>query len=278
MGGGISRSLYFAFEPPVVDINHNKQGIKLLKKYFSYIMTWNDELIDNHRIYKFMYPYCFDYHSTKFNISYEEFLSKKLLCNISGNKKSAYKGELYTERARIIDFYKNNPDFGLYGSNWDNLYSFVYQGFADNKKNIYSNYRFAICLENMCNIQGYVTEKILDCFCCGIVPIYLGASNCNSYIPDNCYIHYDNFSDLNELNDFLTNMEFEQYKGYLSEIQKYLMSDKISVFDPINIGKSIVCIYKLVSNSNVNLNGNIHVYSIKSKIHRIYKSIVFKYR
>lgn len=228
------KTIYIAFEPPVVDENHSNEGIKYLLHYFKFVLTWNDDLVDNKRVFKFMYPFYF-YRTDR----YLEFDQKKLLVNISGNKSSNLNGELYSERKRVIEFFDGDNGFELYGSGWEKENFKSYKGLAKSKASEYSRFKFALCLENMTNIKGYITEKILDCFCSGIVPIYLGASNMCDYIPDDCYIHYDKFANLEELKFFLENMEKEDYERYLYSAQEYLRGKSKNIFMPEQFGKTI---------------------------------------
>lgn len=98
------------------------------------------------------------------------------------------------------------------------------------QKETYHQYRFALSLENMCNIDGYITEKILDCFCAGIVPIYHGARNIDQYIPKDCYIPYSDFSSLPELEGYLMGMTEDRYNQYLDAASEFLRSEKATAF------------------------------------------------
>lgn len=234
-----NRAIYVAFEPPVVDINHSTKGIKKLLKYFEYVITWNDDLVDNRRIFKFMLPYYFLVDCTE-----DDFEKKKLLVNISGNKHSKVEDELYSERERIISYLDDSDDFELYGVGWDVQNHASYRGIAHTKREIYHRFKFALCLENMKNINGYVTEKILDCLCAGIVPIYWGASNIDKYIPSNCFIPYEKFSSLDELITFLKSMDKKVYNDYLIAAKNYLDSEEKNVFSLEEFGKQIINVYE----------------------------------
>jgi hypothetical protein len=48
-------------------------------------------------------------------------------------------------------------------------------------------------------MQGYVTEKIFDCFYAGCIPIYLGAKNISKLIPTDSFIDYRKYSSAQEL-------------------------------------------------------------------------------
>lgn len=215
------RTIYIAFEPPVVDKNHSYLGLKKLLGYFHYLLTWNDDFVDNKRIFKFMYPYYF-YHinnNTPFNM-------KKLLINVSGNKQSAHPDELYSERRKVIQYFDDNGEFALYGTGWENENYKSYKGMVEAKKTVYGDFKFALCLENMKNVKGYVTEKILDCLCNNIVPIYMGASNIEEYIPKECYILYNKFTSISEMQYALEHMSEKQYNEYIYNINLYLNSKK----------------------------------------------------
>ena len=63
--------------------------------------------------------------------------------------------------------------------------------------NIYKDYKFVIAMENKC-LDGYVTEKIVNAFYSGAIPIYWGSSNINDFFNKNAFINvndYDSFDD-----------------------------------------------------------------------------------
>lgn len=77
----------------------------------------------------------------------------------------------------------------------------------------------------MCNIKGYITEKIFDCFFANCVPIYWGASNVTDYIPENTFIDYRKFRNINKVVNYIENMKEEEYNIYLNNIHNFLKSD-----------------------------------------------------
>ena len=54
--------------------------------------------------------------------------------------------------------------------------------------NIFNKYKFIICYENSYN-DGYITEKIFNCFYAKTIPIYNGALNINNYINNESFIN-----------------------------------------------------------------------------------------
>ncbi|MDE7327300.1 MAG: hypothetical protein K2N63_13675 [Lachnospiraceae bacterium] len=139
--------------------------------------------------------------------------------------------ELYTERNRIFQCYeKHEGHFDLYGAGWVGYRN--YRGIAGNKAEVYCNYRFAVALENMKDGKGYVTEKIYDCICNGVVPIYYGASDIREYVPEDVFIDYGQFQNPDELWDFLEKMQEDVWLSYLDAARRYLASDQAKLVDP----------------------------------------------
>ena len=224
-----AKLLYFAWEPEVVDSKNSINGLRNLSRYFDAIFTWNDEVIDDKTYFKINYPYYFE-NKIKINIpSGQEFEKKKQLVNISGNKFSLHKDELYSARWKVISFYNRRyrNEFELYGKNWPKIVT--YKGSCDSKCEIYQNFKFALCLENMLKIKGYITEKLFDCLTAGIVPIYLGASNIDHYVPRNCYIPY-NFKSVSDLREYINSISLEEYQQYLNNIQLFLNEGDLRPF------------------------------------------------
>ena len=238
--GRACRMIYCNAEPPAVYPWNTPNGYQKLKKYFPYIMTWNDEWIDGVTIFKRTIPYYFTDHRQP--IPWEE---KKLLTSISGNKKSNDINELYSERERAISYFEQNEkeQFDFYGTGWDKTKHPAYGGTIVSKAEIFRKYKFALCFENSKNLSGYITEKILDCFTSGVVPIYAGAPNISQYIPKEAYIDYFGFQSLKELQHYLNGVTKEEYNRYLQAADKFLKSDQIEIFT----GKKYAeCVYELI--------------------------------
>lgn len=221
------KMIYCNAEPPVVNMKNSPQGYSFIKRFFPYILTWNDEWVDNETIFKRNIPY---YFVNAFGDI--EFEKRKLLTSISGNKKSEHPDELYSEREKVISFFEENypNDFDFYGTGWDSKQHSGYKGRIEKKTEVYHQYKFAVCFENMKNINGYVTEKILDCLVMGIVPIYAGATDIEKYVPEECFIDYYKFDNINDLASFLQNMNREDYNMYLESARKFLKSEMVNEF------------------------------------------------
>jgi hypothetical protein len=59
----------------------------------------------------------------------------------------------------------------------------------------HKDHRYSIAIENK-NIRGYFTEKIIDCFRTGTIPIYMGDQGVADHFDPNGIIFFDSVSDL----------------------------------------------------------------------------------
>ena len=234
------KNILFIFEPPIVNpFNY----FKFLHIFFKKVYTWNDDLIDNKKYFKFYWQQL----NFGINIQKKSFQEKKFLILINGNKISftpfriisKFGKELYLERIKSIKYFeKNIPEkFSLYGKGWnkakkfnlkEKLFGFkkykTYKGEIDNKIELLSNFKYCLCFENLTNVNGYITEKIFDCFKAKCVPIYWGASNIKKCIPKDCFIDYRDFMSYEKLLNHLENIDENEYNQYMKNIEKLLVN------------------------------------------------------
>ena len=219
-------------------------------KSFKKIFTWNDDFVDNKKYFKI------NFSSEVPSVINKDLSKKSKLCTlIAGNKKVSHPLELYSKRVEAIRWFeKEHPqDFDLYGVGWDSfrfrgpkivralnkikpltkmlapVYP-SYKGMVDSKKEVLETYKFAICYENGRDIQGYITEKIFDCFFAGCVPVYWGANNIVDHIPKECFIDRCQFSSYEAMYDYMISMPEKEYIGYLDNIEKFLLSERALPF------------------------------------------------
>lgn len=225
------KMILFIWEPPTVEPHLYK---KKYQKHFSKIYTWNDDLIDGKKFFKFYYPVL---HPMVQDIP--SFEKKKLCTLIIGTHRSNHPKQLYTERENVIKFFesKSTDDFELFGYGWESRNYRTYRGSVPDKLETLKHFRFSICYENMRDIKGYISEKIFDCFAAGCVPIYWGASNVEDYIPKNCFIDRRKFSNNEELYRFIKNMPKDTYGHYLENIENFLKSEQAQLFSRANFIK-----------------------------------------
>lgn len=209
---------------------------------FKKIFTWNDDLIENKKYIKINF-------SRDLKLITKKGVKSKHLTQISSN--IIYRGqhELYSERKKIIEWHeKENFKFEFYGKNW-NVYLTGYRYFdfflkriklkksyknfkgqIDSKLKSLIKYNFSYCLENYDGQNGYITEKIFDCFKCLTIPIYKGHKNTINHIPKNTFINYDDFKDLRELNYYLINLSYKEILEFQGNIIKYLNTENAKKF------------------------------------------------
>lgn len=262
-------NVYIAFEPPAVDTTNNKKNLKRLRRYFDYILTWDDDLVDGVRFLKFNYSV--DIFNYQGGIPYN---NRKLLTNISGNKESKNKDELYSARAEVIEYFEHfkSEDFDIYGTGWANKHYKNYKGTVLSKADVYSNYKFALCFENQKNLKGYITEKIWDCFISKTIPIYWGAENIEKYVPKACFIDYRDFTSIEKMVSYIYKVSEYQFNEYIQNIEKFIESDSTFEFQPQAFANIIIRLLdrkKKTSNSDFKM---LFLQIIKIKI-RIRNSI-----
>ena len=75
-----------------------------------------------------------------------------------------------------------------------------------------SDYMFSFAIEND-NYDTYFSEKILDCFATGTIPIYWGTKNISKYFDSNGIIFYDDKFDISMLSKefYLSKLESIKY-------------------------------------------------------------------
>ena len=134
---------------------------------------------------------------------------------INGNRKPMSRNEeLYSKRILVMAKLAEFGAVDLYGRGWERWWSrnsmwwpywrnrgilmAIYKGSCSSKYEVLSRYAFALCFENMA-MKGYVTEKFFDCLYVGTIPIYLGAKNVESLLPEECYIDYRNYASVAEM-------------------------------------------------------------------------------
>lgn len=199
-------------EPRAINpaIYHN---ILLNKHQFSKILTYDKELLDIGENFEF-YPHggCWIY--TNDHMVYNK---SKLISIMVSNKSSTVGHKL---RFSVLDSLKqNNIDFSVYGRTVNNI---------DYKLTALKDYAFSIVIENS-KIDYYFTEKLIDSFITGTVPIYWGCPSIGDFFNLDGMIIFDNIDDLLYK---IKSVSLDKYNSMLPAIQdnferakKYLTSE-----------------------------------------------------
>ncbi len=177
---------------------------------------------------------------------------RKLCCMIQAYMVLDKPAALYAERARAVRWFEANApqDFDLMGLEWDRILlpgplsslNFALRAayrrigllnklrfrrfpsyIGPNPKGMHGtllDYRF--CLQYECAMEkDFITDKLMDCFQAGCVPIYLGAPNVTDSIPAGAFIDKRNFS-YDDLYRYISRMSGREYNGYLEAAAAFL--------------------------------------------------------
>jgi len=113
-------------------------------------------------------------------------------------------------RLEIAKKYSSRVD--LYGRGFKEI---------DKKEEGLEDYMFSICIENGV-YESYFTEKILDCFACGTMPVYLGTPDIFNYFNKDGIVFLDNEFDINYLNTELYLSKTQAIQDNLERVKKYI--------------------------------------------------------
>ena len=111
-------------------------------------------------------------------------------------------------RHRVYERFKDNSEVDFFGTGCNNPIDYKIEGLKD--------YRFSIIIEN--SIEDlYFTEKLLDCFLSGTIPIYVGCKKVLEFFDENGIVFFDGDEDLPEI---LSSLNEVFYNSKLDSIQR----------------------------------------------------------
>jgi hypothetical protein len=77
------------------------------------------------------------------------------------------------------------------------------------------DYMFSVAIENVSCDDNYFSEKIMDCFLTGTVPIYHGCTNIGEFFDMRGILYFENQEQLDEIIDSLTPEKYESMLEYV---------------------------------------------------------------
>jgi hypothetical protein len=177
---------------------------------FETIFTYDKDLIDKGENYKF-YP-----HGGCWIHPYEQKIYEKTKnCSIIASNKTTTKG--HKLRHEVIKQFNDKMD--VYGGGYNPI---------KNKITALSEYRFSVTIENI-KKDYYFTEKIIDCFMTGTIPIYYGCPSISKFFDIDGIITFDNIDDLkgimNNLDEEFYNNKIKSIENNFNEAKKYLIAE-----------------------------------------------------
>lgn len=159
---------------------------------------------------------------------------KNAICMIGSNRSSHVPYELYSRRVEAARWFAEHSriPFDVYGTPFA-LPNYRGACPVSQKLSVMKQYRFNLCFENTNDpilSAGYVTEKILDCMESRTIPIYLGATNIEQYVPKSCFIDFREFGDYAGLEEYLQKLSEEEYQQYINAIDAWVTGGNLIKF------------------------------------------------
>lgn len=220
------RTIAVLYEPAsIIPNNYEPTFLDSCEKVF----TWDDRIADNEKFIKsnFTAELQNAVRLTPDDV-FGNYHKRKLLCMMNTYKHSSHPNNLYGKRVEAVRFFNQYPhDFDLWGRFWQ---AATHKGSTNDKLKTLANYKFCLAYENCNDAYGYISEKMLDCFMVGVVPVYWGAPNVREHIPPECFVDIKDFKSYEELYEYLVNMPSYEYMNYINAINKFIASPDAEQF------------------------------------------------
>jgi hypothetical protein len=182
-------------EPPAI-LDTEKEIINN-KNNFDLILTYNENIIKECNNSEF-----FPFGTCWINNNERKIYNKSKLISIIASNKRFTEGHIL--RHSIINEYKNKLD--LFGGGYNHI---------ENKITGLMDYKFSVVIENS-QVKNYFTEKIIDCFAVGTVPIYWGCPNISDFFDNKGILI---FNSIDEFNDIILNINDDTYEKMLHYVK-----------------------------------------------------------
>ena len=245
---------------------------------FDFVFTYDETKVDDKKYFYYPWAYDTEYFEIPDIPSEDDFNSRRLATFVSHAIQKfpdpTNAGSSLHLRYRTIKWYGHNhpDDFRFYGGTFiprhyyfgirgvkylrmilpEKTYHSIARFFqkdlikvyggelkALEKFDVVKKFKYYYCYENTVGINGYICEKLYDCFYCGIVPIYWGASNVHELVPYKCFIDGNQFKNDSEVYDFIKAIDYKTWRGYIEEAVTFLKSKEMERF---TVKNSIECI------------------------------------
>lgn len=142
---------------------------------------------------------------------------RKYLCAWCACKSNEFRDKLFNtlvEKDVSKTVHSLGKQYGKYpetnrkipGQNWNDI----------NLIKQYSDYYFVLAIEN-CVKKGYVTEKILNAFYSGAIPVYYGDRSVFDYFNKEAFIYVNDFNSVEECVDYIVGLSNDKIKEMMSK-------------------------------------------------------------
>ncbi len=167
---------------------------------FDYVMTYDSHLLNN-------YP-----KKTIFTVDNAIWLNEKFnkIHPKTNFVSMIFSWKNWTEGHRLRHLIAQNVEgVSLYGTGAGREIEGKEEGLMD--------YKYSIVVENSID-DFYFTEKILDCFACGTIPIYWGCPNIGEFFNEKGIMSFSNIEDLGKIFETLSQPKhYEEHLPYIKE-------------------------------------------------------------
>ena len=184
------------------------ENLQILKKQFKHVFTHNQFLIS------------LDKDLFRFTPANGTWISDPKIHNKSKNLSMITSNKTITQAQKFrTKFAKHNESkLDLFGRGFKEI---------DRKEEALEDYMFSVCIENGI-YKTYYTEKILDCFACGTIPVYLGAPDIDEHFNADGIVKLNASTNLKSLTKDFYYSKIESIKQNLEKVKKhYTVEDYI---------------------------------------------------
>lgn len=192
---------------------------------FDYIVTYDDQLIDKFNEKVIITPYGGTWIWPK---EKQKIYEKTKICSYIASNKT-YTDDQKMRISLLNYFYKNtNINIELFGRGHNPLPENHDNGEYDGKIFALKDFAFSIVIENHIQ-ENYFSEKLIDCFLTGTVPIYHGCKQISNYFNTNGMIIVENENEIKNIVNSLSIDTYNEMKEYIEEnfIQAKLYRDSV---------------------------------------------------
>ena len=180
---------------------------------FDYVMTYDKELLEKYPKICKPLPYMTTFIRPS---DLQHIYPKSKLCSYITSTKLFTKVQSF--RVDLLNWFTQNKDrhsVDLYGRGHNTIPEHNIPEYWDNNTKVVAlkDYCFSIAVENKI-VDHYFSEKLLDCFLTGTIPIYKGAKKLKEYGFDMRGILQ--FDTQEELSNILENISYTRYENLLS--------------------------------------------------------------
>ncbi len=209
---GYPASVAWLLEPPSIEEWPYKWVIKN-RRLFDAVLTYDARLLElDDNVFKFC-PHGGSWIDWDL---WKVYRKKSDICMIISDKDEAVGHQM---RQDIVEVFKGYRDIKMFGPSHTRL---------DRKIDALRHYRYAIVVESI-KMDYYFSEKLIDCFATGTVPIYWGCPSISDYFD---YEGIISFNDLGQLSRIINSVGVADYRTRMLAIienkeraKKYRMAE-----------------------------------------------------